>query len=833
ELDQLRKALERVAQGHGQVVGVVGEPGVGKSRLFYEFMHSHRAHGWLVLESGSVSYGKATPYRPVIDLLKGYFKIQDRDDQREIRDKVIGRLFGLDRALEPTLLAFLALLDVPVEDPQWHALNPPQRRQRTLDGIKRLLLRESQVQPLLVVVEDLHWIDSETQALLDGLIEGLPTARLLLLVNYRPEYEHHWGRKTYYTQLRLDPLPPESADELLQALLGTDDSVQPLKPVLIERIEGNPFFLEESVRTLVETQVLVGERGAYRLAKPVQTIQVPATVQAVLAARIDRLPPEEKRLLQAASAIGKDVPFPLLQAITELPEQGLRQSLTHLQAAEFLYETSLFPELEYTFKHALTHEVAYGSLLQERRRALHARIVEAIERLYSDRLAENVERLAHHALRGEVRDKALTYCWQAGSKSFARAAPREAAACLEQALVALGHLPESPKMTEQAIDLRLELRNALFAFGDLGRIHKHLREAEILAQSLDDRPRLGRVAVNMLHHFWELGDYDRALESGQRALGIAADLGDFALEVATNLRLGYVYHAMGQYPQALEVTRWNVQSLSGELIHDRLNLPFLPSVWSRTWLAWCLAERGDFAEGIAHTEEGVRIAEAADEWWSRIVAYYGVGVLRLHKGELAKAIPQLERGLELSRMWKMPVWLAWTAGSLGYAYALSGRVTEALPLLEQAVEQTASMGMMTSHSLWIVYLGEAHLLGERRDHATQLALRARDLSRELEERGHQARALRLLGEIALYLAPANIEKVEKVQDHYREAMALAEELGMCPLLAHCHLGLGKLYRRTGNRPKAQGDFTSAAALFREMDMRFWLEQAEAELKALG
>ena len=295
-----------------------------------------------------------------------------------------------------------------------------------------MLLRESQEQPLLLVFEDLHWIDAETQALLDSLVESLPTARILLLVNYRPEYQHGWGSKTYYTQLRLDPLPPASADELLHALLGDDPSLEPLKPLLIARTEGNPFFLEESVRTLVETGVLVGEPGAYRLAQALPTIQVPATVQAVLAARIDRLPPEEKRLLQTAAVIGKDVPLPLLQAIAEMPEDGAARGLAHLQAAEFLYETRLFPEREYTFKHALTHEVAYGSLLQERRRALHARIVEALEALAGDRVAEQVERLAHHALRGEVWDKALAYCHQAGAKA-AHSAYREAVTYFEQA----------------------------------------------------------------------------------------------------------------------------------------------------------------------------------------------------------------------------------------------------------------------------------------------------------------------------------------------------------------------------------------------------------------
>src|SRR5262245_19148842 len=312
EVEHLRRILDQAGAGHGQVVAIVGEAGVGKSRLTYEFTHSHRVPDWLILETLSVSYGKATSYLPVIDLLKGYFKIGDRNDHREMRAKMLGRVLGLARALEPLLSPLLALLDVPVEDPVWQNLDPPERRQRTLDAVKRLLLRESQRQPLLMVFEDLHWIDGGTQALLDSLVESLASARLLLLVNYRPEYEHRWASRTAYSQLRLDSLPTESAAELLAALMGPDPGLTPLAQMLVKR--GNPFFLEETVRTLVETGALAGERGAYRLTRPVEALQVPATVQTVLAARIDRLPAEEKELLQAASVIGKDVPHALLAA---------------------------------------------------------------------------------------------------------------------------------------------------------------------------------------------------------------------------------------------------------------------------------------------------------------------------------------------------------------------------------------------------------------------------------------------------------------------------------------------------------------------------------------
>jgi len=437
ELDFVQRALTQARAGQGQVVALVGEAGVGKSRLVYEIVHSHRTQGWRVLETASASYGKATPYFPVIELLKRYAQVEERDDPRTIRAKVSGQVLTLGDALQPALPALLALLDALPADSPLATADPSRRRQRTLEALKQVLLRESQVQPLLLVCEDLHWIDAETQALLDSLVESLPTAPLLLLINYRPEYQHSWGSKTFYTQLRLDPLPPVSAEGLLQALLGDDPSLAPLQRLLIARTAGNPFFLEESVRTLEESQVLLGERGAYCLVQALPGHQMPATVQAVLAARIDRLPPEEKQLLQTAAVIGLEVPRPLLQAMAEMSADAMHRGLAHLQAAEFLYETRLFPEQAYTFKHALTHEVAYGGLLHERRRALHARVVAALEALAPERLAEQVDRLAHHALRGEVWDKALTYFRQAGARAMARSANQEATACFEQALVAL------------------------------------------------------------------------------------------------------------------------------------------------------------------------------------------------------------------------------------------------------------------------------------------------------------------------------------------------------------------------------------------------------------
>jgi tetratricopeptide (TPR) repeat protein len=562
-----------------------------------------------------------------------------------------------------------------------------------LDALKRVLVRESQVQPLLQVFEDLHWIDAETQALLDTLVESLPTARLLLLVNYRPGYQHGWGSKTYYTQLRLDPLPPVSAEAFLHTLLGDDPSLAPLSRLLSARTGGNPFFLEESGRTLVETQVLVGQQGAYRLTQALDRLQVPATVQAVLAARIDRLAPEEKRLLQTAAVIGTEVPFALLHAIAALPEDELHRGLTRLQATEFLYETSLFPELAYTFKHALTHEVAYGSLLQERRRTLHAGIVEASETLYRDRLSDQVERLAYHAVRGEMWEQALLYSRQAGARALARSANQEAVTAFEGALAALQHLPDSPDRRALAIDLPLTcawpscpwepLRGPLPSSRKLSRLLK----PGTISSAWDASTTIRSPSFST----WATL---RALEAGQRALALATSLDDVLFQVHTHFTLARVYGNCGDYRQAADICR-GITTITDASLLQRFDALGLPASTSRAYAAWCLAELGAFAEGLVYGSEAIQIAQAAHHVFSLTIALWRTGYLYLLRGDLPHAIPLLTQGLDICQNGQVYFFLPTMTAQLGYAYALAGRLPETLPLLEQAqtlLEQDQNAG---------------------------------------------------------------------------------------------------------------------------------------------
>jgi class 3 adenylate cyclase/tetratricopeptide (TPR) repeat protein len=827
EIERLNQTLEYAQRGQGQVVATVGEPGVGKSRLLYEFVRSHRTRGWLVLESVSMSYGKATAYFPVIDLLKRYVHIEEGDPPRTIRARVTGHILTLDETLQDTIPALLSLLDALPEDSPFLQLEAAQRRQRTLAALTRVLLRESQVQPVILVFEDAHWIDFETQALLDQLVESLAAAPLLLLVNYRPEYQHAWDSKPFYTQLWLDPLPPASAEELLQALLGDGADLQALKQLLIARTEGNPFFLEECVRTLVETHALLGEIGQYRLAQALPTVQVPATVQAVLAARIDRLTPEEKYLLQTAAVVGTEVPLPLLSAIVELPVDALHGSLAHLQHAEFLYDMPLFPERAYAFKHALTHDVAYNSLLQEQRQVLHARIVATLEALYPERLSDQVDRLAYHALRGSLWEKAVTYFRQAGERAIERSAYREAVLQFEQALTALQQLPEHRETCEQAMDVRFDLRGALLPLREFDRMLTHLREAERLARLLEDTIRLGRISSYMARYLFLMGRRDQAMEAGQQALTLATERGDFALQVASNMYLGQIYHAMGAYHRAIDILRPNMAALEGAQLQERFWQVNLPSVTSCTYLAFCLAELGVFHEAMAYAEEGLQIAEAVEHPNSLAIACMGLGQVTLIQGVLPTALSVLERFVRLCQSAQIPLLFPSAAAALSYAYALTGRAAEARRLLEPLRQTTVLPTPLSSRV--VLWLGEAWLHLQGWEEAFPLAQHALELAQERQERGNQTWTLRLLGALYAQRPSPNLAQAETC---YQEALALATALGMQPLQAHCQRDLGLLWSQMGHIERARTALVAAGDLYRALVMPLWLPQVETALLQL-
>ena len=424
EIEEMKRALERTKGARGQVVAAMGEAGLGKSRLFFEFKAVAQG-SCLVLEAFSVSHGKASAYLPIIELLKDYFALIPEDNERRRREKIGGKVLMLDRTLEDTLPYVFALLGVEEPGGMLGQIAADLRRRRTLDAIKRILLRESLNQPLVVIFEDLHWIDEQTQALLNLLVESIGTAKILMLVNYRPEYSHSWGSKTYYTQLRLDPLGRESAEELLSALMSDAVELRPLKRLIIEKTEGNPFFIEEMIRALFDQGALV-RNGAVKVTRSISEIHIPPTVKGILASRIDRLPADEKGFLQTLAVIGKEFPLGLVRGVTRKPDEELERMLAALQLSEFIYEQPAFPESAYTFKHALTQEVAYGSLLGERRKELHERTAGQIEALFNSRLEDHYGELAHHYSCSGSSLKALEYLQLAAQQAIERSANTEA-----------------------------------------------------------------------------------------------------------------------------------------------------------------------------------------------------------------------------------------------------------------------------------------------------------------------------------------------------------------------------------------------------------------------
>ena len=570
--------------------------------------------------------------------------------------------------------------------------------------------------------------------------------------------------------------------------------------------------------------MLAGDRGAYRLAGSIQTLQLPATAQAMLAARIDRLEPDDKRPLQAASVIGKDVPLPLLAAIADLPEDRLRDGLARLRTTEFLYEARLFPEIEYTFKHALTHEVAYGGLLQDQRRTLHARIVQVVESVDPDRLSDHAELLGHHALRCEAWDKAVSYLRQAGSKALARAAALASVACYEQALEALGRLPESREVIERAVDLRLEMRGGLWTLGQFERTLERLREAQPLAERLGDRRRLGSVLCLIGNCHWIVGAHNRALDPTQTARAMAEDLGDEPLLAMTNFYLGLIHRSLGDFHRAADLFRQNVEVPVDAPSSRPFGLPAM-AVLSGSLLSRCLTMLGAFEEGLGVAARALEAAEAAGRAFEIAYACSAMGDAHVYRTEFQSAILVLERGLELCETWGFRLILPGTACALGYAHVLSGRVDRGMSVLERGVDLASGR----ANTVQLIMFGEASLVAGRRDDAMTAAARALEFSRTHQERANEAWALRLLGEIASHGDPTE----STAEASYGHALALAEELGMRPLAARCHLGLGHLRARAGRRDQAVFHLATASTMFSEMGMRSWLEHAQAEIKRLA
>jgi class 3 adenylate cyclase/tetratricopeptide (TPR) repeat protein len=823
EMQELRRALQLASKGQGQVMAMVGEAGVGKSRLVHEFVHSRHPAECVVLEASSVSYGRAIPYLPVIDLLQQYFKIDVRDSARSIYEKVSGKLLMLDASLLDTIPPILDLLGVLEQEHPFRSLHPVQHRQSTYQAVIRLLLSEASIRTLIVVFEDVHWHDSLSLGLLNALVAEVADSPLLLLVAYRPHFKDDWGNQPNYHELHLNPLVGDDLTELVEVLLGSAENLTALKSFVMERASGNPFFAEEIVRALADSGVLQGARGNYRLERPLSSVEVPPTLHAILAARIDALPAAEKRVLQEAAVIGYDIPLALLRAISGLPHDELDGLLSSLRDAELLYAEQLFPEPQYRFKHAFTHDVAYNGVLRDRRRDIHARIVEAMEKLYADRLGEQMERLAHHAVHGELKEKAVHYVQQAGGKAAARTAFADARTCFEQALDILKSLPQSPAHMEQAFEIRLALRSVLRLVGEVRQMLEQLREAEKLAERLKDDRRRGQVCAFMATVLTTFGDLDEALVTGNRALEIARDLGDLRLRILATSHLEMAHYYRADYEQVVELGRKNLAELPPDWVHEYFGMAVPASVFCRAYLVLSLAELGRFADATRYEVEAIQVAQPTRHAHTIGFAQFAASMLHLSQGQWVKARLLIEQWINTCRVLQTPSLLPWAVASSAWALAQVGEAVEAVSRIEEAEEMLKRQMAreINQHRSWADgALGRACLLLGRVDEARRLGRRSVESARR--QPGFTAHALWLLGDVATH--PDQFDP-ESGAAHYRQALALAERHGMRPLVAHCRFGLAKLEARVGGPEHARENLTAATTMYREMGMDFWLEQA--------
>lgn len=834
EMHRLGELLECAASGSGQVAAVVGEPGIGKSRLVHEFLNSSAVAGWTVLETGATSHDTGTTYLPIANMLRTWFEIGERDAREQAAGKLRAGVRAIDDALEPMLAPLCALLDFPVEDSYWSTLSPPQRRRRTLEALNAVLLRYSLARPLMVVVEDLHWVDVGTQAVLDHLVESVGATRVLLLFTHRPEFRHEWFTKTYFSQLRLDPLGAENADRLLSALLGENPRLAWLRRQLIERTEGTPLFIEESVRALVETGALSGGQGAYRLARPVESFEIPSTVQAVIAARIDRLPANAKGLLQTAAVIGKDVPVELLAAIVDVDEDSLREFLDTLQSAEFLYRTRLVTDSEYTFKHALTHQVAYETVLKERRRAVHVRLVELIEEIYANRLDEQVERLAHHALGGELRDKAVHYLLRSASKAIQRSAHQQAIEYLERGLELIESLPISQARLRQELELHKALGVTMMAAkGWAARevLDAYTRARELCEQLGDERELFVALRGEGQYHMIR-GESRVARDLGDRCVELAAGFDDVGVHIETHHLFWTNSFFMGDYTNVELHCGKGIELYVSERDHA---LTYIysghdPGVCCRSFLALieCLCGRPDRA--LVRCREALDLAEQLNHPLTTALAQWAYGYAHLFRREPQAVRDWAEREIAVCEEYLLPLLHSQGMFQLGWALSELGHLDEGIARMREGLAAIIATGAEMGLPYFVALLGEALGKAGKPDEGLREIERALATADQHNARFQVSEILRLKGELLLMLSKSNAPAAEAC---IHESLRVADDQGARLAKLRSAVSLAHVLRSRGDPANAHAVLRPCFAEISEGHDAPAVGEAATLLDALG
>jgi tetratricopeptide (TPR) repeat protein len=826
EIALLLERWARVQEGRGQVVLLSGEAGIGKSRLLQALQGHIAQKSHTRLECRSSPYYQNSALYPLVDLLQRLLQGPPDEVSSGALERLEELLAPCDLATAEVVPLFTTLLALPLPADRYPplGLSAEQHRHKTLEALLAFVLAQTAHQPVVFLLEDLHWTDPSTLEWLTLLIEQSPTASILTLLTCRPEFQPPWGGKSHLTPLTLQRLTRVQIEAMVARVTGGKTLPGDVLQHLIEKSDGVPLYVEEMTKAILESGVLKTSNGHYTLSAPLTALAIPSTLQDSLMARLDRLG-DAKGIAQLGATLGRQFAYAVLQAVAQADEAAVQQALRRLVEAELVYQRGVLPEATYTFKHALIQDIAYQSLLKSVRQQHHQRIVQVLEAHFPEIVNSQPALLAHHAWHGEVWYKALRYFRQAGADAVQQSAYQEAVVCFEQALDALQHLPEGRDTRELAIDLRLNLRSAIMPLWQYDRLLTTLREADALAEALGDPHRLARVAAYLTHALFLTGESKQAFIAGQRAVSLSAPLKDGSFQREARFRMAQVSFILGQYGLAIEGFRQNVDAL----VHERRQETSggaREAVLYLRWLAQPLAEIGRFPESMARGEEAVRIAEEIVHPFSLSNAYVGAGYLSLRKGDVSRAVAFYTRGMDLCRRWHILQMLHGHALGLCVALGMSGQVTEALALLEQVVLQPPSPGLGVSGMPESPTLGEIYLRVGRLEEAFYYTEQALVSARAQHERGREAWLLRFLGEIVTRRDPLALDHAAS---YYQQALAIATELGMRPLQAHCHHGLGTLYRQMNREEQARAALSTAIDLYREMDMVFWLPTVEAAL----
>jgi class 3 adenylate cyclase/tetratricopeptide (TPR) repeat protein len=833
EMEVLRHAAEQAKAGHGQVVGAMAEPGVGKSRLFFEFKATSQS-GWLVLEAFSVSHGKASAYLPLIDLLHGYFEIAAEDDARRRRQKVLGKLLDLDRSLENVVPYLFALLGITEGEDPLAQMDAQVKKRRTLDAIKRILLRESLSQSLIVMFEDLHWIDEQTQEFLDLLADSLANAKLLLLVNYRPEYSHQWGSKTYYTQLRLDPLGTESADEMLSALLGDSPDLASLKELIIERTEGNPFFMEEMHQAMLEDGVLA-RTGAVKLVKPLQSARIPTTVQGVLAARIDRLPADAKQLLQTLSVIGREFPVSLIRAVLTKSDDELNRMLNDLQFGEFIHEQPTLGDTEFIFKHALTQEVAYNSVLQERRKLLHERIGAAIETLYADRLEDHIVNLARHYARSANPAKAVEYCTRACQQSSDRASYAEAGGHFETGLARLQELPDDDRRAELELDLRNAAYLPLATLRGIG--SPEGERAAVRALELSRRPGVSWekswMALQGLYLTTLIrASLSKANELAMQMLAIAEQHGNNELAAQSFSALSLSQMLAGNFELADKsfdraISMYETMPTATTGLGSLRNINDVAGYGFSAWNTWFLGFPNRAAKKM---DDALAVARGLDSKAVHELLHYGATIFFSLVRERERTREHADALITSATEVGNPSRHAIGELYLGWFDSVAGGRPEGIARMQRALADFRANGSINMTSCFLSLIAQSQSGFGYHDEALGAIDEALAVIEETGQRAFEAEVHRINGELLL---ARNSLRIARAEEGFRTAIEIARRQKAKSWELRATTSLARLLRDTGLRQEARATLSEIYNWFTEGFDTADLKDAKALLEELS